>query len=107
MAHRASHKDSWGSRELAEGRDALGHHSHGAGMLLGCCSPCWDYLDPTPSETLLCLSCLGLQKWGSLRQAVFGSQGSRVKAVAGNNNKNLGYRSPSQVRRSKGCSYTL
>lgn len=76
MAHRASHKDSWGSRELTEGRDALGHHPHGAGMLLGCCSLCWGSLGPAPSETLLCLSCLGPEKEGSLRQAVFGRQGS-------------------------------
>lgn len=35
MVHRACHKDSWGSRELAEGRDAVGHIP----MELGCC---WD-----------------------------------------------------------------
>lgn len=74
MAHRASCKDSWGSRELTEGRDALGHHPHAAGMLLGCC---WDAVACAGVPwALLCLSCLGPQERGNLRQAVFGIQGS-------------------------------
>lgn len=98
MAHRASCKDSWGSRELTEGRDALGHHPQAAGMLLGRCSLCWGSLGSALS-LLLGTTGKGEPEAGCVWHPVI-----RVKAVAGNNNQKLGYRSPSQVGCSKGCS---
>ena len=96
---RAGHpaEDGGGSRELVEGRDALGHRPHGAGILPWMLQP-WlgaPWGQPLLLQTLPCLSCLGPQHSGNLRQGCVRQPGISVKAVAGNNNKKLGYRSPS------------
>lgn len=97
MACRDPAKAGRGSRELTGGRDISGHHLHGAGMLpwMGQPWPGVPWVQCLLLQTLPCLSCLGPQHSGNLRQGCVWQPGLGGKAVARHSNRKLGYKSPS------------
>lgn len=98
MSQRASCRGwSGGSREFTGVREPLWHCPHGPGarvlpwMLQPWLGAPWS--QPLLLQTLPCLSCLEPQHSRNARRGCVQQPGIGAKAVAGNNNKKLGYRS--------------